>query len=260
MWPNSLSRSCSLPPQPLASIAAGTIIATQLWLVATGNFAWLNWLTIVLACGRISDPVLRRILPALPAETGPRAEAPIWWTVLTLAATLLLVVLSVPALRNLFSSRQLMNASFNRWQLGNAYGAFGSVTRERIEVVIEGTEAGSPDPATWYEYGFKGKPGDPARRPRQFAPYHLRLDWMMWFLPLNGLHQRWFHALLAKLLQADAATLKLLDRDPFAGRRPSFVRVLAYRYRFATAAQRRETGAYWVRDERVVLFGPLALS
>jgi hypothetical protein len=30
-----------------------------------------------------------------------------------------------------------------------------------------------------WEYEFKGKPGDPRRRPPQVAPYHLRLDWLM---------------------------------------------------------------------------------
>ncbi|MEU3059791.1 lipase maturation factor family protein [Streptomyces subrutilus] len=36
-------------PQPVASYAAGAIAATQLWLVLSGNFAWLNWLTVALA-------------------------------------------------------------------------------------------------------------------------------------------------------------------------------------------------------------------
>ncbi len=102
--------------------------------MATGNFAWLNWLTIVLAFCRISDAVLRQLIPGLPHQEGQPAETPIWWIVVVLSGTLLLAVLSIPALRNLFSSGQLMNAAFNRWQLGNAYGAFGSVTRQRIEV------------------------------------------------------------------------------------------------------------------------------
>ena len=37
-------------PQPVASVAAAIVIVTQLWLVLSGNFAWLNWLTIILAC------------------------------------------------------------------------------------------------------------------------------------------------------------------------------------------------------------------
>ncbi|MBB2996109.1 hypothetical protein E9229_002300 [Paeniglutamicibacter cryotolerans] len=244
-------------PQPVASIAAGVVIATQLWLVATGNFAWLNALTIILAGGRLSDPVLHRLLPRLPATGVPAPAAPPWWDAVVLAGTLLLVVASLPALRNLFSAHQLMNASFNRWQLGNAYGAFGTVTRERIEIVIEGTLKADPDAAGWIEYGFKGKPGDVFRRPRQFAPYHLRLDWMMWFLPLGSVHQRWFHRLLVRLLEADAPTLDLLDHDPFAGARPRFVRVLSYRYRFAGKARHRRDGAIWVRDRRRLVIGPV---
>ena len=55
-------------PQPLASIAAGIIIFTQLWLVASGNFAWLNWIAIVLAFAAVSDPVAHAVLPVLPLD------------------------------------------------------------------------------------------------------------------------------------------------------------------------------------------------
>src|SRR3954470_15160262 len=36
-------------PQPYATVAAAIIIATQLWLILSGNFSWLNWLTVILA-------------------------------------------------------------------------------------------------------------------------------------------------------------------------------------------------------------------
>ena len=51
----------------------------------------------------------------------------------------LVVVLSYWPVRNLIGRRQLMNLAFNRFHLVGTYGAFGSVTRERYEVVIEGT-------------------------------------------------------------------------------------------------------------------------
>ncbi len=259
-------------PQPVASIAAGLIIVTQLLLVATGNFAWLNWITIVLACCAVNDAAFAAVASLLPGVPAGGAEslpalgtAPAWWTVVVLLVTVLLVVAGVPALRNLFSSSQLMNASFNRWQLGNAYGAFGSVTRQRIEVIIEGGvdggtggDCGEPEGGTeWHEYEFHGKPGDPSRRPRQFAPYHLRLDWMMWFLPLGSLHQRWFHALLLRLLAADPAVLALLRVDPFAGRAPDRIRVLTYRYRFATRDEQKEQSLHWVRSDRRLAIGPV---
>jgi len=185
---------------------------------------------------------------------------PPYWLAVTLTATLLLVVLSYWPLRNLFSKGQLMNASFNRWQLVNTYGAFGTVTRQRVEIVVEGTlDEELEDSADWREYAFKGKPGDVRRLPRQWAPYHLRLDWLMWFLPLRTVHEEWFYAFLAKLLEADPRTLRLLRADPFDGEPPRWVRVKSYLYRFATRAEFRETGERWVRMPLGEAIPPLSL-
>ena len=96
-----------------------------------------------------------------------------------------------------------MNYCWNRWHLVGAYGAFGSVTKERYEVVLEGSESDNPlDESQWKEYGLKGKPVELDRIPPVVAPYHLRLDWMIWFLPftvrVNGKriyvrgHSLWF--------------------------------------------------------------------
>ncbi|MCA4133746.1 lipase maturation factor family protein [Arthrobacter sp. M4] len=239
-------------PQPVGSIAAGVIIFTQLWLVASGNFAWLNWSAIVLAFAAVSDPVAHAVLPIIPPSwvpaPGSSASSPLWWVGIVLAVTVLLLVLSYWPIRNLFSRGQLMNASFNRWQLVNTYGAFGTVTKDRIEVTVEGTMDEDPDEgADWQEYGFKGKPGDVNRLSRQFAPYHLRLDWLMWFLPLRTVHERWFYALLAKLLEADQQTLALLRKDPFNGEKPRWVRATTYLYRFSTRAEHKQTGQRWIR-------------
>ncbi|MEJ3404311.1 lipase maturation factor family protein [Rathayibacter sp. YIM 133350] len=241
-------------PQPVASAASLVVILTQLWLVVTGNFAWLNWITIVLAFARISDPVIHWALPFIPADLGAPEHSPVWWMVLVSAVAALLVVLSWWPLRNLLARRQLMNASFNGWQLENAYGAFGSVTRERVEVIIEATMDASPENADWSEYEFKGKPGDVRRIPRQWAPYHLRLDWLMWFLPLGSVHEQWLYALLAKLLEADAPTLRMLRSAPFGSVPPRYVRVRTYHYRFSTRAELRESGQRWIRTRpRVVI-------
>ena len=60
-------------PQPVASVAAAIIIVTQLWLVTSGNFAWLNWVTIVLAFSAIDQSSAAKLLPisAQPALQGP---------------------------------------------------------------------------------------------------------------------------------------------------------------------------------------------
>jgi predicted permease len=246
-------------PAIVGAVAGAVVIGTQLWLVVTGNFAWLNWATVVLGFAAIGLPLADRDEPASdPPWVIDGLSLP--WLVVTTAVGVLYVVLSWPALRNLFARRQLMNASFNRWQLANAYGAFGTVTRERIEIIVEGTLDEDAQTATWREYEFKGKPGDVRRVPRQFAPYHLRLDWLMWFLPLGSPIDEWFVPLLVRLLEADRPTLKLLRVDPFGGRRPCWVRAVSYRYRFATREEFRRDHVRWVRDRRRVIVRPIGLS
>jgi hypothetical protein len=237
-------------PQLIGTVAAVIVIGTQLWLIVTGNFAWLNWSTVVLGASAIAVPALR----------APSDDLPLYWLVITLAVTALYAVLSWWPARNLFARNQLMNASFNRWNLANAYGAFGTVTKRRIEWIVQGTLDDDPIRASWREYEFKGKPGDQRRIPRQYAPYHLRLDWLMWFLPLGRHLDDWFQALLVKLLQADPQLLRLLRLDPFDGARPRWVRVVSYRYRFATREERREHGVVWIRDRRRVIVDPVTLS
>ena len=240
-------------PQVVGAVAAAIMIATQVWLVATGNFAWLNWVTIVIAFSAIGLPGIGNAT----ASAAPWPGIPLYWFVITAAVGLLYLVVSWPALRNLFARRQAMNASFNRWQLANAYGAFGTVTKERVEIVVEGSV--DDDGLQWREYEFRGKPGDVRRIPRQFAPYHLRLDWLMWFLPLGRSLDDWFTVFLLRLLEADAPTLALLRVDPFDGEPPRWVRAVSYSYRFATRAERRDGAGVWVRTRQAVVLGPLGL-
>jgi hypothetical protein len=230
-----------LLPQPVATVAAVAVIVTQLWLVLSGNFSWLNWLTIVLAVSAVDSSSL-----AAPPSFG---ETPLWFTVLVCAVTAVMVVLSYWPARNMVSRRQQMNASFNTLHLANTYGAFGSVTRLRHEIVIEGTdEERLTEDTHWREYEFKGKPGDVSRAPRQFAPYHLRLDWQMWFAALSpGYAQGWFEPFVARLLEGDRDTLRLLRHNPFPQSPPRHVRALLYRYRFTTWQERGESGDWWHR-------------
>jgi predicted small integral membrane protein len=245
-------------PQPVAGAAAAAIVATQLWLIASGNYAWLNWLTIVLALPALGDGILGSLLPVEPPDV---ALPPVWHTGLMLALGAVVAVLSYWPARNMLSRRQLMNYSFNRLHLVNTYGAFGSVTRERYEVIVEGTTDDDPLTARWREYAFKGKPGDPRRRPPQVAPYHLRLDWLMWFVPFNPrVYPEWFVALAHKLLEADRRTLRLLHTDPFSGEAPRFVRARFFLYRFTTQRERRETGAWWVRTPVADYLPPVSLE
>ena len=164
---------------------------------------------------------------------------------MVLVVTVLLGALSVPVVLNLASGHQMMNTSFTRVPLVNTYGAFGSVGQERNELVFEGTtEPAVTDDTRWVPYEWKCKPGDPDRRPCWISPYHLRLDWLAWFAAMDAPDRHpWAVHLVWKLLNADPGALGLLAGDPFHGRRPTFVRVQLYRYRFAP----RGSKAWWTR-------------
>jgi len=248
-------------PQPVARVAALVIVVTQSWLLVSGNFSWLNLITIVLAVAAMDDTLLGAVLPVDPPAT---LAGPAGWQQAAVAALVVLVAaLSVRPVLNLIGRRQLMNASFDPLRLVNTYGAFGAITRVRREVVLEGTDDPAPGPASvWREYRFKAKPGDPRRRPRQVAPYHLRLDWLAWFAAMSSAAAHpWLLTLAVRLLEGDPATRRLLGRpDPFPDRPPALVRARLYRYRFTTPAERRSTGAWWSRELLGEYLPPLRLE
>jgi hypothetical protein len=255
-------------PQPIASVAGALIIAHQLLLISTGNYAWLNWLTIVLGVTSFGDAelgVVTRI--ASPPALEPR---PVLFDAVLAVLAAATAMLSVRPLLNFFSRNQLMNHNFNSLHLVNVYGAFGSVTRERYEVIVEGTADAQPSAESkWKAYGFKGQPGDPRRGPPQVAPYHLRLDWLMWFLPLTLVRagrlvdrdvDPWFLHFVVRLLRGDRQVTALLRDDPFAGAPPRFVRAHVYRYAFTNWAEKRATGAWWTRSFIGELLPPTKLA
>jgi hypothetical protein len=232
-------------PQPFASIAGVLTIAFQAILILGGNLSWLNWLTLVLAITTIDD----RFLAWLPIRKPELRRMPSGQTIATAVLATVVVLLSVPPTLNMLSPDQVMNTSFNPFQIVNTYGAFGSVTKDRYEIVIEGTDAETLTPATlWKEYEFKGKPGAVTYRPPLVAPYHMRLDWLMWFAAMsNASDYSWFEPLLLKLLEGDRAVLGLLRTNPFPERPPRWIRAQLYLYRFTSPEERRRTGAWWTR-------------
>ena len=161
-------------------------------------------------------------------------------------------LLSVAPVINLLSSDQAMNTSFDPLDLVNTYGAFGSVDRQRFEVVLEGTRDETPgENAHWEEYELPCMPGDPRRRPCLVSPYHYRLDWQMWFAGNDAARgesiedEPWLVHFVWQLLEGDASPRRLLARDPFAGAAPRWIRADIWHYRFSTS---RAGGTWWERE------------
>ena len=163
------------------------------------------------------------------------------------ALVVLVGVLSFRPVRNLLSQRQMMNTSFNRLELVNTYGAFGSVGRLRPEIVFEGTSDETITAETrWREYEFKCKPGDVMRRPCVIAPYQERIDWQLWFAAMSTPEgYPWTLHLVWKLLHNDQGALSLLAGNPFPDAPPRHIRAHRYRYGFAPPGD--PSGAWWKR-------------
>ncbi|MGZ3703479.1 MAG: lipase maturation factor family protein, partial [Bdellovibrionota bacterium] len=245
-------------PRKLRIVAALLTILFQTTLILSGNLSWLNCITIVLcfACfdDRFLAPLLSGLAGWLPvAAAGAALPAAVFYLLAALVAAL-----SIKPAMNLVSGAQLMNASFDPLHLVNTYGAFGSITRERDELILEGTADAAVSPSTkWKEFSFKGKPGDVFRRPPQVTPYHFKLDWQMWFAAMSPYYQHpWILNLVAKILQGEPEVIALMGENPFPLAPPHFVRILQYRYRFTNAGEK----AWWTRELEGEYLPPLSLQ
>jgi hypothetical protein len=227
-----------LGPRFLRHVAGAFLITFQVILILSGNLSFLNWLTIVPALACFDDAVLGRLVPrrlcARVLDRAAGAEPSRLHRGTAVALALLVAVLSVRPVLNLLSPHQAMNRSYDPLHLVNTYGAFGSVGRERYEVVLEGTADDTVGPQTrWREYEFPCKPGDVARRPCIVSPYQDRVDWQLWFAAMSTVNrQPWLIHLVYQLLRGDPDVKRLLAVDPFPERPPRYIRAQLYRYEF----------------------------
>jgi hypothetical protein len=317
-------------PRRLRLVAALGMAGFQIVLIASGNLAFLNWLTLVPVLALLDDDLLVRLAPrrlrdwlrarmsapprdarqlavALGATlvvilvwkgllsglgvtaqvvtacvviaaalacvwrwprlvtlTRPAPSAPPappsrvdWHQLLVACLAALIAVKSVPVIANLASDRQAMNRSYDPLGLVNTYGAFGSVGDVRHELVIEGTRDADASAAQWSAYELPCKPGDLARRPCVLGPYHLRLDWLIWFAAMNDEpRDPWVLHLAWKLLDGDRSIRKLLAVDPFDGAAPRYVRIRRFVYHLEPYA----SPTWWTRDGEELWLPPIALD
>ena len=240
----------SFGPRQARHIAGVLLVSFQIFLIISGNLSFLNYLTIIpfLAC--FDDTFLRHFLPKALVRRAERAaresERSRIGNAIAIALSVLVIYLSAAPVLNLLSGRQLMNYSYDPLDLVNTYGAFGTVGRERDEIIFEGTdEAVITGDTKWKEYEFKAKPGDPNRRPLFVAPYQPRIDWQIWFAAMASPGEYpWTLHFVWKLLHNDRGTLSLLANNPFPDAPPHYIRARLYRYQFAPVGEK----AWWKRE------------
>ena len=147
-----------LPFQPRQMLRFAGLLQMQFQtiLICTGNLSFLNWLTMVPAIFCLDDAFLRRFfspMRALEAYIAASVFKPsLFRRLITFGFGALVMWLSVPVVKNLMSKRQKMNTSFDPLRLINSYGAFGVVSEQREEWIIE---SAIDIDGEWREYQFK---------------------------------------------------------------------------------------------------------
>ncbi|XP_055892157.1 lipase maturation factor 1-like [Biomphalaria glabrata] len=261
-----------LIPRRTCMIGGAIQILFQVVLIISGNLSFLNWLTILpsLACfddaslswmfsQRVKSKAIKHNL-----EIGKTTKTPLTGVIrriFNISFGVLIAYLSIPVVMNLLSSQQAMNTSFDPLRLVNTYGAFGSITKKRTEVIFFGTNSTDPESpaAVWEEYQFKCKPGDTMRRPCIISPYHYRLDWLMWFAAFQSYnHNPWLVHLAAKFLANDKEVESLIAFNPFHDRpAPRFVKADHYRYIFAKIGTPEASRGHWWKRKKMDSYLPV---
>ncbi len=244
-----------LGPGRIRHIAALAMMSLQAVIIATGNFAFFNWLTIVLCLPLLSDDFFperwRR-----PVSKAPARE-PEWRWIVATSIGLFGFIVTLPGV---FGALRLKVGDGIEQALGplrsfNSYGLFRVMTTERPEIIVEG----SRDGVNWEAYDFRWKPGNPYRRPQLCAPHQPRLDWQMWFAALGDVRSNpWFVNFLVRLLQGSPDVLALLEKNPFPGDPPRYVRAVLYDYHFTRWSD--HTSAWWKRSQKGLYCPPISLN
>lgn len=236
-------------PLRLRRIAGSVLIGLQVLILLTGNYTFFNLLAIALCV----------FLFAGRPERVAQAETRVHRGV-TMALMAFVLTTSGLQFLEMFSMPLPGARSYLAWisplRIVNSYGLFAVMTTMRPEIVVEGSNDGT----NWLAYEFRYKPGDVKRAPPWAAPYQPRLDWQMWFAALGNVRENaWFYNFAARLLQGSAPVLRLLERNPFPGGPPHYLRAIVYDYQFTDFATRRQSGAWWRREEKGVYLPAISL-
>jgi hypothetical protein len=240
------------------------------WIPFLGNLFSLNWLKFL--SGYNDGMEMKRTLHQEMKEgsngsrsgDGGSVIKTLFFSVTSLMLAILLAHESIPVVRNLLAieGQQAMNTNFNSFKLVNTYGAFGSITKQRTEIILQGTSAlnlNDEKNVVWKSYEFKCKPGQLDRQPCWITPYHYRLDWLMWFAAFSNYQQHpWLLHLSYKLLQNDPLITSLIELNPFENKEPpTFIRAEHYVYEYAS---KNDSKNWWKRKRKGEYFPPIELK
>jgi lipase maturation factor 1 len=238
-------------PRRLRLIGVLALLTLQTLIALTGNYCFFNLLTAALCLLAVDDAVWSRIgRKPWPSMAVRGAAWPSW---ILIPVTVVTLALSGPLLWSAVFPESDWPPVFSvpyrflePFRSLNGYGLFRVMTKTRPEIIVEGSQDG----LTWLPYEFKYKVGDLQRAPPIVAPHQPRLDWQMWFAALDDVQgEPWFMNFLVRLLQGSPSVLRLIKTNPFPESPPRYVRARLFEYHLTSALEKRQTGAWWKREE-----------
>lgn len=254
------------------------VTALQVGIIATANYAFLNYLVLVLGVLLLDDAAVERVLPRRWRRVQPVVAAPPnaplsivagpvrareWWRrARPVTALAVLAFVFVATLAPFFGAAGLYDftipaRALEPFRIANQYGLFATMTEARYEIEFQGTRDGK----SWRTYRFRYKPQDPRERPGIYAPYQPRFEWNLWFASLEDWRASpWVVLTQERLLENSPTVLALFRENPFPEGPPTAVRTVLWRYWFTDIATRRATGAWWHRAEIGPFSGTLSVG
>jgi hypothetical protein len=253
----------------------------QLGVIATANYAFLNYLVLTMGVLIVDDRFLLKFVPVRwrsrietqLAPSAPRNERasvkPIGslhahlqrhfgalkiasaagiQTWIFYATTVEMILIVAPRLPIPMAPVMVLEP----FRIANQYGLFAVMTPARYEIEFQGTNDGQ----NWTPYRFQYKPQALNEAPGIYAPYQPRFDWNLWFASLGP----WRSNLLVlktevRLLENNREVSGLFGGNPFAQAPPKQVRAVLWQYWFTTMAEKRATGNWW-RRQSIAIYAP----
>jgi hypothetical protein len=252
----------------------------EIGVIATANYAFLNYLVLSLGILLVDDKFLLRFVPkrwrqrvaqainvetqhaAMTAASDKSLPAHIRRHVGALKLAFSAVMLtwifydtSADLIRMLLPNIPLPRTPITMlepFRIADRYGLFAVMTRGRYEIEFQGANDGQ----NWIPYPFRYKPQALNEPPGIYAPYQPRFDWNLWFASLES----WRSSPIVpdteiRLLTNDPDVIALFRGNPFAKAPPKQVRAVLWQYWFTTMAEKRATGNWWKR-KLIGLYAP----
>jgi hypothetical protein len=249
--------------------AALLMFSLHLMIALTGNYTFLNYLSMLLCLTLLDDRLVSKVVPksllrSIAAAQGAPAARPVRRKLFNVGAAILILIAASTLAASVIGESILPEpirfwlSAIAPFRIADHYGLFAVMTTTRPEIVFEGSRDGK----TWTSYEFKYKVGDDLKRPPpMIAPHMPRLDWRLWFAAMAPVQENpWVLGIVHRLLEGSPEILQFFESNPFPGKPPLLIRAYVYDYHFSTPEDHNQTGSWWRRDHKSLYLMPVKLT